>query len=111
MALQKETRIESKKIREAAKGEACTLEIYGVCRSRSDTTVLCHLPDESHGMSRKSDDISSCFGCADCHDVIDGRRKWPDGEEKDKQWYFRRAQTRTLRRLIELDVISIKGMK
>ncbi|MCE3025749.1 nuclease domain-containing protein [Salinicola sp. DM10] len=107
----KRTRIESPAIRNAARGEQCTLQIVGVCASRTDTTVLAHLPDESHGLSRKSDDLSGCYACAACHDVIDGRVAWPLGEKEHREWYLRRAQTRTWRRLVELGVISIKGGK
>lgn len=107
----KPTRIESKDIRQAAQGERCTLQIVGVCNGRTDTTVLAHLPDESHGISRKSDDLSGAFGCDACHSVIDGRAAWPAGEKPHREWYFRRAQTRTWRRLLELGVISIKGVR
>lgn len=108
----KATRIESKHIRNAAQGEQCTLGIIGVCNGNPETTVLAHLPDESHGISRKADDTSACFACAACHDVIDGRRRWPESEDRAdvRQFYMRRAQTRTLRRLVELGVVSIKGV-
>lgn len=110
--LAKMTRIESKPLRQAAKGERCTLEIMGVCNGRAETTVLAHLPDESHGISRKSDDLSAVFSCANCHNVIDGdSRGWPGQEYPLREWYFRRAQTRTWRRLVEMGVIKIKGVK
>jgi len=76
----KQQRVESQHIRRAAQGERCTLQIVGVCNGRTDTTVLAHLPDESHGISRKSDDLSGAFGCDACHSVIDGRAAWPAGE-------------------------------
>jgi hypothetical protein len=109
----KAIRIESKAVRNAANGELCTLQIIGVCQGGTESTVLAHLPDESHGISRKADDTSACFACAGCHDVIDGRRRWPDSEDRADvhQFYMRRAQTRTIRRLVELGVISIKGVK
>lgn len=110
--LAKMTRIESKPLRQAAQFERCTLNILGACTADTQTTVLAHLPDESHGMSRKADDLSACFACAGCHDVIDGRVPWPDEFERSyAEWYFRRAQTRTWRRLVELGVISIKGVQ
>ncbi|CAL9960014.1 HNH endonuclease [Vibrio phage K250 g1] len=109
MAL-KQVRIESKKIREAAKGEDCTLNIAGVCNYDSSTVVLTHLPDESHGMSRKADDISACFSCSNCHDVID-RRVVSESFEPDREWYLRRAMVRTWRRLIEMQIVSIKDVK
>ncbi|RUR26823.1 DUF1364 domain-containing protein [Vreelandella andesensis] len=109
----KATRIESKHVRQAAKGEHCTLQIVGACSGGTETTVLAHLPDESHGMSRKADDLSAAFCCSACHDVLDGRRRWPESEDRAdvKQFYMRRAQTRTLRRLVELGVVTIKGVK
>jgi hypothetical protein len=102
------TRIESKAVRNSAAGEPCTFQISGVCNGDWSTTVLCHLPDESHGISRKADDLSSGFGCSACHDAIDGRVKhnWQPGE---KEWYFRRANIRTLRRLREMGLLTIKG--
>lgn len=104
----KSDRIESAAIRASARGEDCTFQIVGVCNQQTDTTVLCHLPDESHGMSRKADDLSSAYGCSACHDVIDGRVKhdWQPGE---KDFYMRRAQSRTWRRLREKGIFTIKG--
>lgn len=107
----KAIRIESKHIRNAARGEQCTLNIIGVCNGNPETTVLAHLPDESHGMGRKSDDISAAFCCGACHDVLDGRVPWPDRfEESYREWYQRRAMVRTWRRLVELGVVTIKGV-
>ena len=107
--LQKTTPIRSKKIREAARGQACTLQIVGACSGDWSTTVLAHLPDESHGIARKSDDLSACFACDACHAVIDGRAKWPAMEAEHKDWYLRRAQMRTWRVLVGLEVVTIKG--
>ena len=97
------------KIRKSANGEDCTLNIASVCNYNSATTVLAHLPDESKGISKKSDDISSCYACSACHDLIDGRdnRKFTFKPE-DIEWYMRRGQTRTLRRLIEKGIVSVK---
>lgn len=98
--------IRSKAIRESARGEDCTLQIAGVCSYRPETVVLCHFPDESHGVGRKSDDISAGYGCSACHDWIDRRVK---GRDEEAEWYMRRSQTRTLRRLIERGIVVIKG--
>ena len=111
MNLIKTKPIVSKPARNAARGEACTLELP-CCNGDTDTTVLAHLPDESHGMGRKSDDISACFACSACHDAIDGRSSdWSTRIEikEDAERYMRRAQTRTHRRLIELGVMTLKG--
>ncbi|BBG29989.1 nuclease domain-containing protein [Zymobacter palmae] len=103
-------RITSKAMRASARDERCTLGILGVCNERTDTTVLCHLPNESHGLARKSDDLSACYGCAACHDVIDGRVPWPSEEKAHAEWYMRRAQIRTLVRMVEKGIITIKGV-
>ena len=100
-------KIVSKKIRNSARGEDCTFQIVGVCNYNPETVVFCHLPDESNGMGKKSDDISGAYGCSNCHDAIDGRVYSVELEE-NKDWYFRRGQTRTLRRLIDKDVVVIR---
>lgn len=98
-------RIISNRLRDSAEGEQCTLQIAGVCNHRTDTTVLCHLPDESHGMARKSDDICAVFGCAACHDAIDGRAGSLSTE--DRLFYMRRAMVRTWRRWIALGLVRV----
>jgi len=99
-------------MRQSARGEACTLRIAHVCNYDPSTTVLAHLPDESHGMAKKSDDISACFACSACHDVIDGRNKWPNisgvSEVEYRDWYMRRAMVRTWRRWIELGIVVVR---
>jgi hypothetical protein len=121
MTLHKIQPIRSTKMRESARGEDCTLQIPGVCNGNPETTVLCHLPDESKGMGRKSDDICAAYGCSDCHDAIDGRGKFEvvgefledkstgviTGLWCDREWYLRRAMVRTLRRMIEKGLIKI----
>jgi len=105
--LAKSKPIRSQKLRDSAEGEHCTIEILGVCNCDPDTTVLCHLPDESKGGSRKADDISCCYGCSACHSVIDGRVSSVFYSESDRQWYMRRAMVRTWRRMIEKGLIKI----
>lgn len=100
--------IRSKKIREAARGQDCTFNIAYVCNYENSTTVLAHLPDESHGMGQKADDISAAFACSACHDVVDGRKHRASySEECEKEWYMRRAMVRTWRKLIEMGVIKL----
>jgi len=104
--------IRSRAIRESAKGEQCTLNIAGVCNYNPETTVLAHLPDESHGMGQKVDDFISCYSCSTCHMYIDGIYA-NDGErgaefKTMREWYFRRAMVRTWRRLIEKGLVIIK---
>ncbi|GGE75833.1 hypothetical protein GCM10011533_30230 [Streptosporangium jomthongense] len=108
--LKKAIPIKSKHVRDAARGQSCTLQIVGACNGQWETTVLAHLPDESHGIARKADDLSACFACDACHSVIDGRAKWPGLERDYQDWYLRRAQIRTWRVLLDMGVLSIKGV-
>ena len=66
-------------IRKAAKGQDCTLRIPGVCNWDPETTVLCHSPflESGRGMGLKAPDTEACFGCCNCHDVLDRRVPWP----------------------------------
>ena len=98
-------RIESKKLRDSARGESCTLNIAGICTYDDSTVVLCHLSYESHGMGRKSDDIVAAFGCHACHDAIDGRAGHLSPE--DREYYARRGMVRTWRRWIERGLVKV----
>lgn len=98
--------IRSQKITKAARGQDCTLNILGVCNHNPETVVLCHLPDESHGMGMKASDISGAFGCSACHDAIDGRALSVELLGK-KEWYMRRAISRTMEKLFELGVLKV----
>tara|TARA_R110000822_G_scaffold31017_3_gene89925 strand:+ start:1297 stop:1623 length:327 start_codon:yes stop_codon:yes gene_type:complete len=102
----KQPRIESKKLRDSAREQNCTLQVPGVCNHNPETTILAHLPDESHGGSRKSDDFSACFACSDCHDWADGRTK-DEWSATDRQWMMRRAMVRTWRHWIRNGLVKI----
>jgi len=100
--------IRSQKLRDLARGQECTLQIPGVCNHNPETTVLAHLPDESHGIARKSDDLSACFADHECHSVIDGRSRMVDYfDPGELEWYMRRAMVRTWRIAIEAGVIKL----
>lgn len=98
--------IHSKKIRDSARGEDCTIEIPGVCMNEVETVVLCHFPDEYGGTSIKSDDTSAGYGCYRCHRVVDGVDE-NDEFLQNKDFYLRRSQTRTVRRMIEKGVLKL----
>lgn len=51
------------------------MQIYPYCNGNPETVVLCHLPSEDKAWSMKSPDWWAAYGCSDCHDVIDARRK------------------------------------
>ena len=92
-------------IRKAARGQDCTLNIVGACNYSLETVVLCHYPDESHGIGHKACDFSAGFACSACHDVVD-RRVINQEFEVHREWYLRRSQTRTMLKLVELGVIK-----
>jgi len=60
------------KIRESAKGQACTIRLDG-CNGgpNNETVVLAHLNNGS--MGKKSLDIHGAYACASCHDLLDSR--------------------------------------
>lgn len=109
--VQKDDATHHSAIRQAAQGELCTVQIAGICRHNTETTVLAHLPHEGGIMGGKVDDLSSCFACDSCHDVLDGRRAWPGDEGQHRDFYMRRAMIRTWRRLVEKGVIRIEGYR
>ena len=85
---------------------------YPGCTYSPETVVFAHTPlPGEHGMGIKGDDLFGCFACAPCHDVLDGRRDGLKKFSEDWLFYVLRALTRTLRRLYEMNILSIKGAK
>lgn len=68
------TRIVSKKLRDSARGQSCTLRLPG-CGHDDGTVVLAHIPCGHKGVGMKGPDVIACFACDHCHSVLDGRRK------------------------------------
>lgn len=62
--------IKSKKIRESARGEDCTLRVSPLCRD-GDTVVFCHLNTGFRGVGLKSPDLFGVYGCYECHNMLD----------------------------------------
>lgn len=104
MSLQKVPMIRSDAIRKAAEGEACT---WPGCDSKHGT-VLAHSNMSIHGkaMRLKAHDCFGAFLCHDCHWLYD---KGTTLSPQDKEWHFMRAMSKTWLRLIQKDVITIKG--
>ena len=98
----KKSRAKSTSARRAARGRDCTLMIPGVCNRDPATTVLCHsnrLAD-GKGMGLKAPDSAACFGCSDCHDVLDGRRPLPSWLTRELlEYMFDRARNATQEQL------------
>ncbi len=55
----------------SARGKPCLIRIYGHCTGGGEDTVACHL--NGAGMGRKHLSIHVAYGCARCHDIVDGR--------------------------------------
>lgn len=61
------------KIRNAARGQSCTLRLPG-CNGDPDTTIFAHAPSIDNGMGIKTaPDWWGAFACSHCHDVVDSR--------------------------------------
>ncbi|WP_258177743.1 DUF1364 domain-containing protein [Photobacterium phosphoreum] len=46
----KTSSLRSNKLRKAAKGQQCSVQILGVCNFNPETVVLAHLPSTTYGM-------------------------------------------------------------
>lgn len=69
-------RVISKSLRDSARGRDCTLRIEGVCNFNPETTILAHLPCGQKGTGMKSPDNMAVFACHECHQYIDGPKRW-----------------------------------
>lgn len=63
--------IRSRKLLDSAKGQPCTLEFVGVCNHNPETTVSCHIHDETFAAAMKADDTATVHGCSACHVYMD----------------------------------------
>ena len=94
------------KLRKAAKGKDCTLQIHPYCNGNPETVVTCHINCEDKGWSLKSPDWWSVYGCSNCHDVIDGRMK-TDLSSDEVRACIMRGLYRTIKSRIEQGLISV----
>ena len=67
----KTKRWQSKKYRDAAKGQPCTMRLP-CCNSDIETTVLAHR--NGAGMAMKANDHDAVDACSECHAALDGLR-------------------------------------
>ena len=96
--------IKSKKIRESARGEDCTLRL-GACSS-NETVVLCHI-GRRRGMGLKCSDTFAIYSCSNCHDIIDGRVK-TEFSKHELNTEKLRALEETQERFMEKDLLVVK---
>jgi putative nuclease YbcO-like protein len=71
MTAQRTEALRSRKYLDGARGEVCKLRFVGICVGGTETTVACHVHDQSFGMGRKAHDISTIDGCHACHMFLD----------------------------------------
>ena len=89
-------------ITKSARNQDCTLQIGGVCRNRTETTVPCHFyPIGGQGKDKSFDGIAdgmnTAYGCFECHSYIDGMSK-----NDPMRWRFALAGViRTHRKLMK----------
>lgn len=102
----REPPIRSQKLRRAAAGQHCTMNLPGICTDDPETVVLAHIHDESFGRGQKADDTSGAHMCHACHTAYDLHRTGL--EDGDLYRMLLRAMQRTIRRLVvDLKVIIV----
>lgn len=111
-AAAKEQGRRDQRIRNAARGQPCTLQIDGICNSDPATSVWAHWPghDGGRGMGIKSLDLAGAVACSACHDVLDGRAPRPPGLTLDAvHLAFLRGHLKSLGLLARLGLLT-KGL-
>lgn len=96
---------QTKKIRDSAKGEQCTLNIASVCNYNPETTVFCHVSFTTGSDRNREGQRNGVYGCSACHDALDNRagiKGWLANDER--YWYIARALIRTAERRDELGI-------
>ena len=73
--------IKSKKLRDSARGQDCTLRLVGICNFNPETTVLAHI-GRNRGMGQKCNDTMAVFACSSCHTEIDSVNRFEYGQDK-----------------------------
>ena len=82
-------------LRKGAKGMPCMVRLTG-CLGTGDTTVLAHYRLAGYsGTGLKPPDIMGAWACANCHDLIDGRRREPNHCRQDIRLAHAEACLRT----------------
>jgi hypothetical protein len=98
--------LQSKRLRESARGRPCTIGFPGICNNDKDTVVLAHLPSDVQGTSTKSDDFHAVFACSKCHEHMDQHRFHPN-----ITGYQLRALQRTQKYWVDNGLIKVVGDK
>ena len=99
----KPTRWTSKKYRDAANGQNCTMRLPG-CTNDRETVVLAHR--NGAGMGTKASDHDAADMCARCHDIYDGRTHLIGWTNREMSISFYRARLETIINRIERGIIK-----
>ena len=90
----------SKKIRNSAKGQTCSLRLPG-CSHDSETVVFAHV-GRNRGMGIKCGDNMGVYACYACHTAIDGKLRNTFAAD------ILRALEETQAKLIEQGLLTVK---
>jgi hypothetical protein len=99
------------RIREAARGEPCTVRLPGICRFAPEFSIWSHarwgarLGDAGRSMATKALDVCGAIACTACDGAYDGQIAAPHltREEIDLAWCM--GHFRSLGRLLEKGVL------
>lgn len=106
--MRRKSRRRSTPATKSAREQDCTLQFPG-CRNDTSTVVLCHLRMfGGGGVALKPEDGEGAYGCAWCHDRLDGRVPWLN-KPIDFWEYIARAIVRTHRAMRAAGVLIFKG--
>lgn len=73
--------LKSKKLRDSARGQECTLRLVNVCNWNPETVVLAHI-GRDRGVGIKCNDTMAVFACSACHAEIDGANRFKHESDK-----------------------------
>jgi len=93
----------------AARGERCTVNIPGFCNYNAETVVFAHHNDGTGGSNRLTGALTGGFACDQCHAAIDSRIPHRICGE-DMEFFKRRSMIRTLERLIDRGLVTVRGL-
>ena len=104
---QKQPNARMPKLRAAARGAECMMQIPGVCNHDTTTTVLAHSNggDAGRATGYKGHDWLAVHACSDCHDFYDGRSSHRDHAITRRE-YFNEAWPKQVRWWLEQGLLS-----
>lgn len=105
--LQKSQPVRSKRLRDSARGQPCTVRLPG-CTGGGDDSVLAHMPGCGRGVGTKTSDINALIACSRCHDAID-RRTRPVLSSEANLAAIIRGHAETVQHWIDIGLISVAG--